>query len=225
MAPKKSKTKTEVVKNLAKGWKKCKMTESDITALVDERLLQSHAIIQWHHAVGEDRQYDGTNEIVLFCDFVERNLAIPASDFLHALLKCWGIQLHHLTHQSILHLSIFTHLCEAFIGIEPHFYVFQHFFFLLPHPNASKPVEVGGAELDLRPENQDEYLFYQPSGKGIEWKSFWLYIENHQPSILEWAPKAPKAKGCWASPSPGGDQVQNLRTTIARLKKVGVTGG
>ncbi|XP_039822696.1 ras-related protein Rab-2-A-like [Panicum virgatum] len=59
MAPKKSKTKTEVVKNLAKGWKKCKMTESDITALVDERLLQSHAVIQRHHAVGEDRQYDG----------------------------------------------------------------------------------------------------------------------------------------------------------------------
>ena len=87
---------TEVVENLAKGWKKCKMAKSGITELVDDRILQTCAIIQWRHAEGEDHPYEGTNRIVIFRDFVERGLAIHASDFLHALLKFWGIQLHHL---------------------------------------------------------------------------------------------------------------------------------
>ena len=98
-ASKKSKAKamTEVVENLAKGWKKCKMAKSGITELVDDRILQTRAIIQWRCAKGEDQPYEGTNEVVLFRDFVERGLAIPASDFLRALLKFWGIQLHHLS--------------------------------------------------------------------------------------------------------------------------------
>ena len=37
-----------------------------------------------------------------------------------------GIQVHHLTPNSILHISIFVHLYEAFLGIEPHFDLFQH---------------------------------------------------------------------------------------------------
>jgi hypothetical protein len=70
--------------------------------------------------------------------------------------------------QFILHLSIFTYLCEAFIGIEPYFHLFQHFFYLRPYPSANKPAEVGDDELVLQPESEDEYLFYQPSRKGVE---------------------------------------------------------
>ena len=160
MAPKKSKNKAEVVENLAKCWKKCKMLEFGVTNLVDERLLQTRTVIQWRCAEGKDQPYEGTNEIVLFHDFVERGFAILTSDFFHGLLQHWGIQLHHLTPQSILHLSIFTHLCEAFLGVETHFHLFQHFFCLRPHPSANKPAEVGGAENILRPEREDEYLFY-----------------------------------------------------------------
>ena len=101
---------------------------------------------------------EGTLETVVFRDFVERGLALPVSEFLYALLQFWGIQLHHLTPQSILHLSIFTHFCEAFLGILPHFHLFQHFFILVPIPNATKPAVIGGCELLLRPENRDEYL-------------------------------------------------------------------
>ena len=94
------------------------------------------------------------------------------SEFFYSLLQFWGIQLHHLTPQSILHLSIFTHFCEAFLGILPHFHLFQHFFILVPIPNATKPTVVGGCELILHPETQDEYLAYDPAGKGLEWKKF-----------------------------------------------------
>ena len=121
---------------------------------------------------------EGTLETVVFRDFMEHDLAFPVSEFFYALLQFWGIQLHHLTPQSILHLSIFTHFCEAFLGILPHFHLFQHFFILVPFPNATKPAVVGGCELILHPETRDEYLAYDPAGKGLEWKKFWFYVGN-----------------------------------------------
>jgi len=144
------------------------MSEAAVQELEDMKLLQSRAIIQWRGAEVEDRPYEGTLETVLYRDFVERGLVVPLLEFFHALLQFWGIQSHHLTPQSTLHLSIFTHLCEAFLGVLPHFHIFQYFFFLVPIPDASKPAVVGGCELVLRPENRDEYLSYQPSGKEVK---------------------------------------------------------
>ena len=56
-----------------------------------------------------------------------------------------GVQVHHLTPNSILHISIFVHMCEAFLGIESHFDLFQYFFHLKPQPSDSKIDVVGGA--------------------------------------------------------------------------------
>ena len=146
MAPKKDKSKVEdeAVANLSTGWRKSKMSESVVQDLENMGLLQTQGVIQWHAGEGEDYPMEGTLESVVFRDFVERGLALPVSEFFYALLQFWGIQLHHLTPQSILYLSIFTHSCEAFLGILPHFHLIQHFFILVPIPNASKPAVVGG---------------------------------------------------------------------------------
>jgi hypothetical protein len=106
------------------GWKPSKCSEADIEALVDEGLLQSKAIIQWHAATGDRRPYEGTDELVLFQYFVERGLALPTYDFFHGLLFYYRIQLHHRNPNSILHIAIFVQFCEVFLGIEPHFDLF-----------------------------------------------------------------------------------------------------
>jgi hypothetical protein len=137
---------------------------------------------------------EGTLETVVFRDFVECGLALPVSEFFYALLQFWGIQLHHLTPQSILHLSIFIHFCEAFLGILPHFHLFQHFFTLIPIPNSAKPAVVGGCELVLRPETRDEYLAYDPAGKGVERKKFWFHVGNFETPLPERIPGAPMSK-------------------------------
>ena len=96
-------------------------------------LLQSQAMIQWRAGEGEDYPFEGTLETIVFRDFVECGLAVPVSKFFHALLHFWGIQLHLLTPQSILHLPLFTHFYEPFLGILPHFHLFQPFFILCTH--------------------------------------------------------------------------------------------
>ena len=146
MAPKKNKSKIEdePVANLSTGWRKSKMSQAAVQELENMGLLQSQAVIQWRAGEGEEYPFEGTLETIIFCDFVERGLAVSVSEFFHALLQFWGIQLHHLTPQSILHLSIFTHFCKAFLGILPHFHLFQHVFTLVPVPNAVKPAVVAG---------------------------------------------------------------------------------
>ena len=89
MAPRKSKSKPKIeeIPDLATGWKKCKMSEAAVQELEDMKLLQRRAVIQWRPAEGEGRPYEGTLETVIFRDFVERGLAVPVSDFFHALLR------------------------------------------------------------------------------------------------------------------------------------------
>ena len=101
-----------------------------------------------------------TSKLVLFKTFVERGLAIPACDFLRGLLFFWGIQLHHLTPDSILHIAIFVQLCEAFLGIHPHFDLFKSLFSLNPCPNLRNIARVGGADLQFCPGMAEKYIPY-----------------------------------------------------------------
>ena len=126
MASKKDKSKAEdkAIANMSTGWRKSKMSESLVQELEKMGLLQAQGISQWRTGEGEDYPIEGTLETVMFRNFVERGLALPVSEFFYTLLQFWVIQLHHLTPQSILHLSIFTHFCEAFLGILLHFHLF-----------------------------------------------------------------------------------------------------
>ena len=138
------------------------MSESAISSLVSHRLLRPRSVVQWFLAEGHSRPYERVAVTVMFMAFVELGLAIPICDFLQGVLFFWGIQLHHLTPTSILHIAIFVHLCEAFLGIHPHFDLFKSLFFLNPYPNFSNVAIVGGANLELRSEMAGKYIPYTP---------------------------------------------------------------
>jgi hypothetical protein len=57
---------------------------------------------------------------VMFLAFVLYRLSFPPHDFLRGLLFAYGIQLHDLNPNTILHIASFIMLCECFLGIEPH---------------------------------------------------------------------------------------------------------
>ena len=61
------------------------------------------------------------DEHVCFVPFLLRGLGFPIHPFLRGLLYLYGIQLHHLSPNSILHIAFFVTLCEAFLGCEAHF--------------------------------------------------------------------------------------------------------
>ena len=132
------------------GWNTTKCSESDLETLVSAGLLAHKSVIPLRPAFGEDRPYENTGEIVSFLLYLERGLGLPCSAFFSGLLSYYKIQLHHLTPNFFVHISIFVHLCEAFLGIEPHFELFRHLFHLKLQPNSIKLDVVGGAGLQLR---------------------------------------------------------------------------
>ena len=126
------------------GWVPSKCSDSDLETLVLDGLLPEKSVIQWRPSLGEDRPYENTGEIVSFTPYFEWGLGLPCSNFFSRFLYYYGIQLHHFTPNSFVHLSIFVHLCEAFLGIESHFEFFHHLFHLKPQPNSTKLDIVGG---------------------------------------------------------------------------------
>ena len=124
MAPKRSASKGKVDDAAVgeaevHGWKSSKCTDSHLLDLVGKYLLQPRSVIHWRGSMGESFPHEEGNESVVFLPYVLRGLNFPVSDFFRGLLFHWGVQVHHLTPNSILHISIFIHLCEAFLGSSP----------------------------------------------------------------------------------------------------------
>jgi hypothetical protein len=72
---------------------------------------------------GEAFPTEGTGKTVVFITHIERGFGVPAGDFLRRLLQFYQIELVHLAPNSITTIATFIHLCEAFLGITPHFHL------------------------------------------------------------------------------------------------------
>ena len=119
-----------------KIWPAPTTTEDQLRELVSDGLIQSKDIADWR-APGDHRvPAPGPGEIILFISFIHAGLCLPAFAFLHRFLSYFGISLNHLALNVVLHLSVFVHLCETFLGIPPSLSLFRYFFCLKPQPRA-----------------------------------------------------------------------------------------
>jgi hypothetical protein len=104
--------------NASTSWVPSKFKQTDLTKAQKEGLI----------AEGDQVVFPSTERIpkppsgywVMFLAFLLRGLSFPAHEFLRGLLFVYGVQLHQLTPNSILHIACFITLCESFLGIEPH---------------------------------------------------------------------------------------------------------
>jgi hypothetical protein len=116
---------------------------------------------------------------VSFVDHLIRGLSTPIHDFLRGLLFMYGLQLHHLTPNSILHISIFITLCEAFLGIQPNWSLWKRIFFCRRNGSPNVAYNIGGIVICVRPDVEYFDVKFPDSVQG--WRKKWLYIheENH----------------------------------------------
>jgi hypothetical protein len=57
-------------------------------------------------------------DFVLFTAYALAGLVPPLSSFFLTLLEYYGLQLQHLSPNSIALVAIFIHLCEMFVGVQ-----------------------------------------------------------------------------------------------------------
>ena len=143
-----------------KVWSAPTTTEDQLHELVCDGLIQSKDIAEWR-APGEHRVPAlGPSEIILFVSFVRAGLCLPASAFLHRFFNYFGVTLNHLTPTVVLHLSIFVHLCETFLGIPPSLCLFRYFFRLKPQPRREDTSVLGGCGIQFRQGLKNKFFDY-----------------------------------------------------------------
>ena len=113
-------------------WKMSNVTDGHLQKLFNDDVLPAKEIIGWRAAAGKKFPSPHTDEVVVFSSFFYRGFSLPTSSFFRGLLKFYNIRIYHLNPNSVLQIAIFIHLCEAFLGIEPHFNLFRSLFCIKP---------------------------------------------------------------------------------------------
>jgi hypothetical protein len=138
------------ITNSSTSWVSSEFLQSDLTKAQKEGLI----------AKGDQVIFPSTERIpkppsgyrVMFLAFLLRGLSFPAHEFLRGLLFVYGVQLHQLMPNSILHIACFITLCESFLGVDPHWTLWKFLFRLRPSVFLSKNPELGGAVVSVRSE-------------------------------------------------------------------------
>jgi hypothetical protein len=166
----------------------------------------------------------------MFLAFLLRGLSLPAHKFLCGLLFVYGVQLHQLTPNSILHIACFITLYESFLGIDPHWILWKFLFHLRPSVSLGKNPELGGAIVSVRAESH--YLEFNMAVSIQGWRKKWFYIQDKNAASSDQfgiAPFDAKAKltklTSWDSPPIEAD-VNNIQPLLARIQALkSSTGG
>jgi hypothetical protein len=193
--------------------------ETEIRKLVVNHFLPDRAMLQWRPTAGEDILTPNTKEIVVFSSFFQHGFGLPACDFFWGLLDHYKIELDRLNPNSILQITVFVHLCEAFLGISPNFPLFKNYFFLKYQPSASNKKVIGGVCLQTRP--RAGFL----SGDGTERGSI-VRTTNHEPRLPAFVSWLPEFQETWSEESTPLEtpQVVALIDKVNLLKDKGLTG-
>jgi hypothetical protein len=79
--------------NPNKEWKKSKAKTEDLLALLNSGFLREKEVDMWRAAARDPYPMEkNPDEIPMFTRFVERGLALPASNFCKGLLEYYGIE-------------------------------------------------------------------------------------------------------------------------------------
>jgi hypothetical protein len=156
-------SKTEAQKRvevMKKEWWKSKSTELSINDLVGLGVLHDKALEGWRASDSESFSDLQPGEIVVFKDFFKRAFGVLIHPFLQGLCLYYEIGICNQHPNSILLVSTFIYLCEAFSGFAPHFDLFRYLFCLRKKGSKGGSQITGRVYLTLRDEMKSEYLSY-----------------------------------------------------------------
>jgi hypothetical protein len=108
------------------------VSESDLLHLVSVGVLPPKELCSWRIYRGVTVPTEDTHESVIYIPFLIHDLALPVSPFFRGLLDFYHLNLTHLNPNSILQVSVFVHLCGAFLGILPHFGLWKYLYHCRP---------------------------------------------------------------------------------------------
>jgi hypothetical protein len=165
----------------------------------------------------------------MFLAFLLRGISLPTHEFLRGLLFVYGVQLHQLTPNSILHIACFISLCESFLGIDPHWILWKFLFRLCPSVSLAKNPELGRAVVSMHAKSH--YLEFNMVVSVQGWSKKWFYIKDQKAASSDNfgigpfdAKKSLTKLTSWDSP-PTEAQVENIKPLLIRIQSLKSAAG
>ena len=202
------------------------VSESDLLHLVDVGVLLPKELSSWRICRGVTVPTGDTHESVIYVPFLIRGLVLPVSPFFRGLIDFYDLNLTHLNPNSILQISIFVHLCEAYLGILPHFGLWKYLYHCRPGMAGGQHQLVGGASLEMRRGRKTEYLDFLLKDSIKGWRLEWFIVENHYESLPPRSGRQPDIHTPSWVESPSPLEVTEARVLLAEiclLKEKGLT--
>jgi hypothetical protein len=202
------------------------ISEFDLLRLVDVGVLPPKELCSWRICRGVTVPTEDTHESVVYVPFLIRGLAVPISPFFHGLLDFYNLNLTHMNPNSILQISIFNHLCEAYLGILPHFSLWKYLYHCRPGMAGGQHQLVGGASLELHRGRKSEFLDIPLKDSIKVWRLEWFIVENHCKSLPPRSRRQPDVRTPSWVESPTPSEVTEAKVLLAEvclLKDRGLT--
>jgi hypothetical protein len=202
------------------------VSEPDLLHLVSLGVLPPKELCSWWICHGVTVPTEDTHESVIYVPFLLRGLALPISPFFRGLLDFYHLNLTHLNPNSILQISIYVHLCEAFLGVLPHFGCGSTCITVaLGWPGGSISWW-GGASLEMRRGRKTDYLEIPLKDSIKGWRLEWFIVENHRNSLPPRSGRQPDVRTPSWTESPTDLEVAEAGALLAEvglLKERGLT--
>jgi hypothetical protein len=202
------------------------VSESDLLRLVDVGVLPPKELCSWRICHGVTVPTEDTHKSVVYVPFLIRGLALSISPFFRGLLDFYNLNLTHLNPNSILQISIFVHLCKAYLGIHPHFGLWKYLYHCRPGMAGGQHQLVGGASLEMRRGRKTEYLDIPLKDNIKGWCLEWFIVENHGKSLPPRSGRQPDVRTPSWVESPTALEVTKAMVLLAEiclLKERGMT--
>ena len=81
---------------------------------------------------------------------MNRGFTFPVHEFFRGLMYVYGVQLNDFTPNAILHVSCFIIVCECFLGVHPHWGLWQRIFNVKRNACSRDVYPVGGFRIQTR---------------------------------------------------------------------------
>jgi hypothetical protein len=115
-----------------------------------------------------------SGDFIFFVAYALAGLVLPLSSFL-TLLEYNGLQLQHLSPNSITLVAIFVHLYEMHVGVRPLVQLFRRFF-TLKVTSPCSPL-IGGYYFQRRTPGHTRYITLVSPGRWERWREDWALVQ------------------------------------------------
>jgi hypothetical protein len=208
--------------SMATKWVPSEFEESDLNKAKREGFLTGAVPIVFPSTERIPKLPSGYR--VMFLAFLLCGLSLPAHKFLRGLFFVYGVRLHQLTPNSILHIACFITLCESFLGIDPHWILWNFLFRLCPIVSLAKNPELGGAIVSVCAKSH--YLKFNMVVSVQGWRKKRFYIEDQKAASSDDfgiapfdAKKSLMKLTSWDSP-PTEAEVKNIKPLLTRIQSL-----